>query len=77
MQITNMQQWLWRVTQAISFFVQQSVFSWALPAGVRIPSNATFFLSFGAVACMHVIQPLMLFSDRYFVCQFGELSQTS
>ena len=46
MQITNNNQWLWRVTQAICFFVQRSVFSWALPAGVRIPSNATFFCSF-------------------------------
>ena len=48
MQITNNEQWLWRVTQAISFFVQQSVFSWALPAGVRIPSNASFLLPFFA-----------------------------
>ena len=46
MHYTNPQQWLWRVTQAICFFVQRSVFSWALPAGVRIPSNAIFFCSF-------------------------------
>ena len=46
MQITNNNQWLWRVTQAICFFVQRSVFSWALPAGVRIPSNASSFCLF-------------------------------
>jgi hypothetical protein len=38
-----MAEWLWRVTQAISFFVQRGAFSWALPAGVRIPLYSLIF----------------------------------
>ena len=62
MQNTNNKQWLWRVTQAISFFVQRSVFSWALPAGVRIPSNASSF-------CWFVTQVLSCCRlSAFFVC---------
>ena len=62
MQITNNNQWLWRVTQAVCFFVQRSVFSWALPAGVRIPSNASSF-------CWFVTQVLSCCRlSAFFVC---------
>lgn len=42
-------EWLWRVTQAISFCVQRSAFSWALPAGVRIPLYSSYFCSFETI----------------------------
>ena len=63
MQITNNNQWLWRVTQAICFFVQRSVFSWALPAGVRIPSNAIFFCLF----LTSIVSLLLIYTHSFLV----------
>jgi hypothetical protein len=41
------------VTQASSFLVQQGVFSWALPAGVRIPLYSKVFLLYQPIFLNH------------------------
>ncbi len=54
-------EWLWRVTQDLILSVYKTgVFSWALPAGVRIPS-CSFFFSFLDV----LVADLVGFSKRY------------
>jgi hypothetical protein len=67
----QMAEWLWRVTQAISFSALQSAFSWALPAWVRLPLCSPHLLAL-TIFSRNILTPHDVSQDCFtFVCQYG------